>query len=71
MTLPNIDFGGETWGHISRWAESELARKRELNDSKSRNSEETAYLRGEIAMLKRILGLPEEVAREREIAPGR
>lgn len=70
-TPPNIDFSGEAWGRVARWAEAELTRKRERNDSKALNSEDTAYLRGEIAMLKRILALPEEVAREREIAPGR
>lgn len=68
--LPNIDYSGATWGQIVRWAESELARKRQRNDSVELNPERTAYLRGEIAMLKKFLALPEEVAREREIAPG-
>lgn len=68
--LPNIDYSGHAWSEIQRWAEGELQRARERNDSLDLSIERTAALRGEIAVLRRILGLPAEVARSNGVEPG-
>ncbi|NDD53281.1 hypothetical protein EBZ39_05305 [bacterium] len=59
----NIDFQSATWHQLRKWAEDQLKRAREKNDAKL-TLEDTAALRGEIRLLKKILDLPNATARE-------
>lgn len=63
-----IDFQSPAWHQLHRWAEDQLKRAREKNDAQLA-PEETAALRGEIRVLKKILDLPKAVAREKAITP--
>jgi hypothetical protein len=54
----NINFSDGTWRQIETWAESRLKSEREKNDAPDLTTEETAVLRGRIAMLKELLALP-------------
>lgn len=44
-----------TWKKIKAHLESELRDRRDWNDSKSLDATETAFVRGEIARLKKLL----------------
>ena len=57
-----LDINSPTWQWIVNWVNAELDKSRELNDSIIRTDIQTAVLRGEIKMLKRILELPEKLA---------
>lgn len=48
-----------TWGKLRRWLEAELADKREHND-KNRDAVATAWTRGDIERIKRILAVGKE-----------
>lgn len=43
---------------------SEIERLRRANDGLDLSTEQTAAIRGELRLLKRILGLPEQAARD-------
>lgn len=57
------DFQSDTWHQLRKWAEGQLQRAREKNDSTKLPPDETAALRGEIRMLKKFLDLPNAAAR--------
>ena len=61
-TMAVLDTNSPTWQWIVIWAKAELDKSRELNDSIIRTDIQTAVLRGEIKMLKRLLELPEKLA---------
>jgi hypothetical protein len=63
-----IDFQNPAWHQIRRWAEDQLRRAREKNDVLLA-PDDTAALRGEIRVLKRIIDLPNAVARENAVDP--
>lgn len=48
----------DTWVYVANWAEAELQRTRERNDSHKRDAIQTAALRGRIDMLKELIELP-------------
>ena len=58
-----IDFQTPTWHQIRKWVEAEVTKCRQKNDALGLSAEETAALRGEIRAYKKLLGLPEQVAR--------
>lgn len=62
-----IDFSTGTWVGVRRWAEGELASLRLRNDAPL-DATETAQLRGSVQALKKLLALPEVVARDRELS---
>ena len=57
-----IDFSSPTWHQIKRWTQEELEKARLKNDAVL-DQIQTAALRGEIRLLKRILDLPNQVTR--------
>lgn len=59
-----IDFSNPVWYRVREWAEQEIARVRVKNDALGLSPDETAALRGEIRALKKLIGLPAQVARE-------
>lgn len=59
-----IDFSNPVWYRVREWAEQEIARIRVKNDALGLSPDETAALRGEIRALKKLIGLPAQVARE-------
>jgi hypothetical protein len=65
----NIDFGGGTWREIAQWAGEQLDAARRRNDGVDISPEQTAALRGEIRFIKRLLALPEQVARDQQSGP--
>jgi hypothetical protein len=52
-----IEAHSNTWIFITNWAEAELVKAREANDSARRDEIDTATLRGRIKLLKEILEL--------------
>lgn len=63
------EFSTLTWAHVREWASKEVERLRQRNDSIELDREATCVLRGEIRALKRLLALPEEVARKPLMEP--
>lgn len=61
------DYQSATWHLLRKWAEDQLKRAREKNDSLSLSPEETAALRGEVRAFKRFLDLPNAAARGVEV----
>lgn len=59
-----IDFSNPAWHRVREWAEQELSKARVKNDALGLTIEETSALRGEIRALKRLIGLPQQAARE-------
>lgn len=55
----------DTWIFVSNWAQQELDRARERNDSHKRDAIQTAALRGRIEVLKDLLQLPTPKERRR------
>ena len=64
-----IDFNSSQWHTLRKWTEEQLKKAREKNDAVSMSEIDTAALRGEIRVLKRILDLPESVTREVGVFP--
>jgi len=64
-----MDFNSPQWHTFRKWAEEQLKKARDKNDSLSLNEIETSALRGEIRLLKRILDLPNEATRKVEVFP--
>lgn len=58
-----IDFQSASWHGVRQWAEDQLKRAREKNDSPKLTPDETAALRGEIRTYKKLLDLPKAAAR--------
>ena len=57
-----LDFSAPAWHQLSRWAQNELEKARLKNDADLTDNQ-TAALRGEIRLLKRILDLPNQATR--------
>ena len=57
-----LDFSAPGWHQLSRWAQAELDKARLKNDADISDIQ-TAALRGEIKVLKRILDLPNQATR--------
>ena len=64
-----MDFNSPQWHVLKKWTDDQLKKASEKNDLISLNEVETAALRGEIRVLKRILDLPNEVTRSVEVFP--
>jgi hypothetical protein len=64
-----IDYQSATWHLLRKWADEQLRRAREKNDSADLDATETAALRGEIRLLKRFLDLPNAAARDLSVLP--
>lgn len=64
-----IDYQSATWHQLRKWAEEQLKRAREKNDSTKLSPDETAALRGEIRFMKRFLDLPNAAARGVTVNP--
>lgn len=54
---PLVDENDNTWRRIKAWAEKRIDDCRGRNDNPQLGTWETAYLRGQIAQLKELLGL--------------
>lgn len=66
----DINFHSPDWHRVRKWAETELERLRIKNDAVGLTDIETAALRGEIRAIKKLIGLPEVVARGVVVDPG-
>lgn len=60
MILDKQDLLSPCWQKLESYLKSELSEKRAYNDGKSLSEVETAYLRGDIARLKKMLALVED-----------
>jgi len=58
---PFIDLYSPTWHTLKKWAEAELVKAREKNDSLKIDHDKTTALRGRIKVLKEILAMPEKI----------
>ena len=56
--LTAINPYSPTWLFVRSWAETELKKAREKNDSINKDITQTAVLRGEIKILKELINLP-------------
>ena len=65
-----INFHSPDWHRVRKWADAELERLRIKNDAVGLTEIETAALRGEIRAIKKLIGLPETVARGVVTNPG-
>jgi hypothetical protein len=61
----HLDSYSSTWKAVASWAETELIKARESNDSAKRDIVATSLLRGRIATLKELLVLPYPKERKR------
>lgn len=52
-----IDFSSGTWLSVVRYLEDKQQTLRVKNDDRKLDSTETAYVRGELAMIKELLAL--------------
>ena len=59
-----MNFQSPEWHALKTYVEEQLQKARLRNDSSSLNEIDTASLRGEIKVLKRILDLPNQATRE-------
>lgn len=57
----SFDKNSPTWAFLMQWVEKNLDKLRIKNDIVSLEELQTAALRGEIKMLKRIKNIPEEL----------
>jgi hypothetical protein len=57
-----LDFSTPGWHQLHRWVQFELDKARLKNDA-DLSDNQTAALRGEIRLLKRILDLPNQATR--------
>lgn len=58
--LNNLDIHSETWVKVKAELESQLIERREYNDGKTLSEVETAFIRGQIDHIKRMLKMGEE-----------
>lgn len=68
--MNDINFHSPDWHKVRKWAEAELERLRIKNDAVGLTDTETAALRGEIRAIKKLIALPEVVARSVVVDPG-
>lgn len=66
----NSVVGGPSWNTVHKWAVEKLDKLRESNDWKDYNERETAFIRGEIAILKGLLELPGNPGKVEKIRSG-
>lgn len=59
----NLDTNSGTWRTVEHHLNERLAKCREKNDRHDLNPADTAALRGEIAAIKDLLDLPEQIKR--------
>lgn len=59
---PQLDPQSETWEAIRSIADEELKRLRLENDAMGNDFVRTSFLRGQIAVWKKLLALPEKLA---------
>ena len=59
-----MDFNAQAWHQVRHWAEFQLAKAKDKNDAVGLSEIETAALRGEIRLLKRLLDLPNQATRD-------
>lgn len=64
-----INFDSPEWAKLTKWLHAEVARLRVKNDAMGLSAEETAAIRGEIRLAKRICDLPNQAARNVEASP--
>jgi hypothetical protein len=60
--LNDLNFAGQTWQEIVRWAEERMALERQRNDDVKLDVAQTAHCRGRISILKDLLALPKHKA---------
>lgn len=66
----SIDPNSHTWRTIAAYLQERLARCRVKNDNDRLDTIATACLRGEIAAIKDLLALPDQVAQVARDDPG-
>lgn len=54
-----LEVHSPTWQFVAAWAQDEMDKARRKNDALSNSPDETAALRGEIRLAKRLLALAE------------
>ena len=64
-----IDTYSDTWTFVRGWAEAELSKARQDNDSLTNDDVRTSSLRGRIKLLKELIELPLPPKRERKRPP--
>ncbi len=71
MTTPLLleDFNTRTWARLKETLLAEIAALRVANDNASLGPTETAFLRGKVTALKKILRLADEVPGEDRADP--
>ena len=71
MTSPLLieDFGTRTWARLQETLLAELAALRVANDNMSLGPTETAFLRGKVTAIKKILRLADEAPGENRADP--
>lgn len=55
-----LDIHSPTWAFVVAWATDRLNKSRIKNDNLNKDAMQTAALRGEIKVLKDLLGIPDE-----------
>lgn len=60
-----FNFHSSEWATLRKWADQELIQLREKNDAADLSEVQTALVRGQILFCKKLLGIPEEVERDR------
>lgn len=66
---PYFDENSQTWVAVREHLVNLLAEARVRNDSINNSAEQTAAIRGEIKLIKRLLNLPEQAKKGREQRP--
>lgn len=59
-----------TWGDVETYLRREIDARRARNDDPALDANATAALRGEILALKKLLGLPKQLALEKQREAG-
>lgn len=71
LPLPPISEGAfeedsANWHFIQHWLHTELARLHKANEAVSNTESETAAIRGQIRLVKKLLALPKDLQRRRD-----
>ena len=64
----NIDFSTPAWREVAAFLESELEPRRIRLENPDLDPLQTAVVRGEVKVIRRLLGLPAAEARQKEIS---
>lgn len=67
-TTARLEPGSETWRYVQEYAQAELAKLREKNDSDKLDPTQTAVIRGQIKALKKLLTLDKPKADNRRFS---